>query len=48
MDHGLQGLWASVVAASGLVSCGSQALDHRIDTTGLAAPWHVGYSQTRD
>ena len=33
------GMWASVVVAHGLNSCG---------IPGLVAPWHVGSSQTRD
>ena len=38
------GVWASVVVARGLSSCGSRALWR----TGLVAPWHVGSSWTRD
>ena len=41
----------SVVAASGLSSCSSQALEHRLSSGGtwnLAALWRVGPSQTRD
>ena len=30
-EHGLQGTWASVVVAHGLQSCGSQALEHRLN-----------------
>ena len=45
------GAQASVVAACGLSSCGSRALERRLSSrwlTGLAAPRHVGSSQTRD
>ena len=44
------GARASVVAARGLSSCGSRALGRRLSSwwhTGLAAPRHVGSSQTR-
>ena len=44
------GMRASVVVARGLSSCGSWALEHRFSSCGawaLAAPWHVGSSQTR-
>ena len=45
-DHRLQG--ASVIAACGLSSCGSQALEHRLSFCGLAALQHVGSSWIRD
>ena len=32
VEHRLQGTWASIVAAYGLNSCGSQALEHRLNT----------------
>ena len=31
VDHGLQGVWASVVVMHGLNSCGSQALENRLN-----------------
>ena len=34
--HGLQGAWASVVALRGLSSCGSQTLEHRLNSCGCA------------
>ena len=43
----LQGLRASVVAACGLDSCNSRALERRLDR-GLVAPRHVGSFWTRD
>ena len=36
-EHGLQGLWASVAAAYGLSSWGSQALEHRVSRCGAPA-----------
>ena len=36
-EHGLSGMWASVVAAHGLSSCGSQALEHRLNSCGTWA-----------
>ena len=39
LGRGLQGVWASAVAALGLSSCGTWA---------LVAPTHVESSQTRD
>ena len=43
VKHGLQGVWASVVVARELNSCGSRTLEHRLSScgTGLGAPWHV-------
>ena len=32
VEHRFQGAWASVVAAHGLSSCGSQALEHRLSS----------------
>ena len=32
--HGLPGIWASVVVACGLCSCGSQALELRLSSCG--------------
>ena len=32
VEHRLQGLWASVAAAHGLSSCGSQDLEHRLNS----------------
>ena len=32
-EYGLQGMWASVVAAHGLSCCGSWALEHRLIVT---------------
>ena len=43
----LLGVRASVVAARGLSSCGSWAVECRLSNTGLVAPWHVGSSRTR-
>ena len=34
---GALGMWASVVAARGLSSCGSQALEHRLSSCGAQA-----------
>ena len=31
------GMWASVVVARGLSSCGSRALDHRLSSCGIRA-----------
>ena len=33
-EHGLKGMWASVIVAHGLSSCGSQALGHRLSSCG--------------
>ena len=33
-EHGLQGVWASVLVAYGISSCGSQALVHRLNFCG--------------
>ena len=47
----LQCAQASVVAADGLSSCGSRALEHRLNSCGAWAqllPWHVESSQIRD
>ena len=44
------GVWASVVVARRLSSCGTRALEHRLGSCGaraLVAPRHVGSSQTR-
>ena len=38
---------ASLVVARGLSICGSQALEHRLNCTGLVAPRHVKSSCTR-
>ena len=35
--HRLKGTWASVVAAHGLSRCGSQALEHRLNSCGTWA-----------
>ena len=43
VEHGL--------SLRGLSRCGSRALKHRLSScgvTGLAVPWHVGSSGTRD
>ena len=37
LDPGLQGAQASVVAASGLSSCGSQVLEHRLNSSSTGA-----------
>ena len=44
------GTWALVVAALGLSSCGSRALEHELSMwcTALVASWHVQSSRTRD
>ena len=34
LDYGLCGAWASIVAACGLSSCSSQALEHRLNSCG--------------
>ena len=49
-EHWLRGVWASVVAACGLSSCGSRALEHRLNScvSGSVAPRHVGSSRIRD
>ena len=36
-EHGLKGSQASVAAACGLSSCGSQALEHRLNSCGTQA-----------
>ena len=36
-EHGLSGTRASVVAARGLSSCGSQGLEHRLNSCGIWA-----------
>ena len=36
-EHRLWGVWASAVAARGLCSCGSQALEHRLSGSGAEA-----------
>ena len=50
VEHGLQGAQASAVAARGLNSCSSWALEQTqlLWCSGLAAPRHVGSSQIRD
>lgn len=40
--HGLQGTWASLLAACGLSSCGSQALWHRLNSCGTWAQLLLG------
>ena len=47
-EHSLQSSWASVVAARGLRSHGSQALEHRLWCMGLVTLWYVGSSWIRD
>ena len=42
------GMWASVAAARELINCTSRALEHRFNSCGAQALWHVGSSQTRD
>ena len=37
MEPELQSAWASVVAVSGLSSCGSRALEHRLNSSGAPA-----------
>ena len=37
MEHRLQGMWASVVAARGLRSRGAQALERRLSSCGTQA-----------
>ena len=37
VEHGLQGLWAPVLVAQGLCSCGSGALEHRLSNCGAWA-----------
>ena len=36
-EHGLKGMWASVIVAHGLSSCGSQALERRLSSCGAGA-----------
>ena len=50
VEQGFKGTWASVVAAHGLSSCSSWALEHRFNSFGAWAKllWHVGSSQIRD
>jgi len=36
-DHGLWGMWVSVVVACGFNSCGSQDLEHRLNSWGAWA-----------
>ena len=43
-EHGLSGSWASGVMAHALISCGTQALEHR----SVVVPWHVGSSRIRN
>ena len=48
-DHGSEGARSSVVVAHGLSSCSySRTLAQQLWLTGLFAPWHVGFSWTRD
>ena len=50
-EHGLSGKQASVVAAHGLSSCGSQAIEYTgsvVVVHGLSAPQPVGSSHIRD
>ena len=50
-EHGLSGKQASVVAAHGLSSCGSQAIENTgsvVVVHGLSAPQPVGSSHIRD
>ena len=54
VEHESSGPWASVIAAGGLSSCGSWALEHKTHLPMLLAdmiffaPWHVGSSPTVD
>ena len=36
-EHGLQHIWATVIAACGLSSCGSWFLEHRLSSGGTQA-----------
>ena len=49
-ERRLYGMQASMVAACGLNSCGSQVREHRLNIwlTGFVALWCVGSSRTRD
>ena len=49
-SHGLHDMWALVVVADGLSSCGSWALEQRLNSCGIRAVvlWHVGSSWIRD
>ena len=40
-EHGLYGVWASVVVAHELGSCGSLAQAQQLWHKALVAPWHV-------
>ena len=37
VEHGLEGMWASVLVARGLSSCGSGPLEHRLSNSGAWA-----------
>ena len=51
-ERGLQGTCISGIALSGLISCGSQALEPRLNSCGpwvqWLRVWNLGSSQTRD
>ena len=48
VEHGLGGMWASVVAVHRLSSCSSQALAQELCRMGLVAHRHVGGFRARD
>ena len=49
-SHGLHDMWALVLVANKLSSCGSWALEQRLSSCGIwaVALWHVGFSWIRD
>ena len=47
-EQGLQGLWASAVAAHELSSCGSWALEHKPNSCGTVDLRQAGSSWIRD
>lgn len=50
VEHGFQGTWATGVAACRLRSCGSQTLEHRLNSCGVqvVSLQHGGSSRIRD
>ena len=41
-------LWSTSSRVHGLSTCSTWALEHRLSSRGLLAPWQVGSSQTGD
>lgn len=50
VEHGFQGTWATGIAACRLRSCGSQTLEHRLNSCGVqvVSLQHGGSSRIRD